>query len=246
MSNVDAFGDFATINAISAFTCVLAMGGWATYLLAVVPKQGIDRPMVRNINLRLGVTCVAFVVAQSLFMGLSIPDRTVWSTIVLAGVLLTGMAFATTFNEAQRAAGNIIRSRFSIAVIPPLVTSTGIVLTHSAGHTIGTIDLLLWNAVGWLALWLWASLWLMRSYSADAGTPLNISRRDLMITKVSQAGLSTADVFVVGWLLGAREGPFTPSPAESPSQPASGIRPSSWHTAHISASLPEIQTRWSP
>lgn len=206
LSNVSEFGEFATVNAIGVFVGTLAMGGWPSYLLATVPKYGISRQAARDMQKRLALTCFAFVLAQSILILSALRDHSTVATLLFAGVLVTGTTFATVFNEAQRASGNVVRSRFAIAIVPPSVTSISLVACYGIGIAVSSEVLLLANALGWLVLWVLASVSLRRHYVDQVTLDPGVSRRDLMLTKVSQAGLATADVFVVGWLLGAQQG----------------------------------------
>lgn len=209
LASVSDFGSFATLNAIAAFVSAIAMGGWPSYLLAIVPKTGLTHEMMKTLIVRLGFSCLAFSIVQSLFVVASLHSRADWQAVLLAAMLMTGTVLGSVFNEAQRAAGNILRSRFSIAIVPPAVASGLLLLLYFSGIRVTAEWLLTANGVGWLALWAFAAVNLRRHYTPETGAQvLKVSRRDLMLTKVSQAGLATADIVAVGWLLGPTEGAF--------------------------------------
>ncbi len=204
-SPVTAFGEFATLSAVTTLASTLAMGGWPAYLLALIPRAGLSHKTVRKMTRALSLSCIAFVLVQSLAIALALSGAAV-GIHLLAALLLVGLVFGTVLNEAQRASGNVVRSRFLIAVVP---AGTAIAILAALKLLEIGIDLpliILANAAGWIALTVVAGRSIRRISAAQSIDEPFVSRRDLMLSKASQTVLSTADVFFVGWLLGPTPG----------------------------------------
>lgn len=207
LASVPDFGTYATVNAINGFVTVAAMGGWPSYLLATVPKSGVSKQFIRLMERRLTLSCFCVAIIQSLAIAFGLGNRVTPSTVGAAAVLLAGVAFGTVFNEAQRASGNIVPSRFALAIFPPTVTSIVIASVYLAGGAITSTALIAANAAGWAALWLNARLRIRSTYrDVQDSDAFKVSRMDLLLVKLSQAGLGSADIFAVGWLLGSVDG----------------------------------------
>lgn len=199
---VDDFGTYTTVNGAAALVSAIAMGGWPSYLLAVVPKHGLTRRVVRQMKRGLGVASIVWILGQSVFLWLALEGPQLWKPISAGAVLAIGLIFGTTYNEAQRASGNVVPSRFAIACVPPGVTVGLLLVAAGVNSEISSTVVIGAHAAGWIALWAWANRALRGRYVDDPGLELVVSRRDLFVTKLCQSFLATSDIVAVGWLLG--------------------------------------------
>jgi O-antigen/teichoic acid export membrane protein len=205
--SVADFGVYSTVLAVVAVTSVLTMGGWPSLLMAVVPKFGLTRALLRKARYSVGLLSVGLGIVQAVVLWVSL--RNAWSIGIAAAstLVLLGLSLATLENEALRADGLVVRSRFAYAIVYPGVSLLLLLVVAASDVPLSSALVLTLSALGWVALFA-----VSRGTSRKrerAGEPedyrVTHDRRAFLATKIAQSVLGSADVLFVSWLAGLEE-----------------------------------------
>lgn len=198
----EEFGAYSVVLNVIGLVGVVALGGWPSYFMAVIPKEGVSTKRLREAYAGTAkLTLVGSVAQIGLLVLLLGGTDHLWLVVLASLILLTFMTTGTLMNEGHRAAGGVVASRWSFALVFPLVAIVILFVFAAVGVEIGVVTVLAATSAGWALLWL-LSEWALRrrvTHRTPSKVPMEFNRRDLFLVKIAQAVLSASDVLLVSY-----------------------------------------------